>query len=153
MKGIQCALIGRVGTDPKLGTTRKGKPWFRTSVAVDDWKDGEEPQWCQVAYFGDKADELGERVKPGVECYVEGTIRLNEWTTQAGEHRAGLSVASFKLEPLGQIGRKRPKRQDDQDDDGNSSKPKTSSTPPTDDEPPPPNDKHAPRFDDDDIPF
>lgn len=148
MKGIQCALIGRVGKEPVMGTTKKGKPWFRISVAVDSWKEGEEPQWCSLAYFGDNAAELAERLKPGVECYAEGNIKLNEWTTPNGEHRAGLSVASFKIEPLGQIGRNRPKRQDG----GNGSKPKASSAP-HNDEPPTPDDSNAPRFNDGDIPF
>jgi single-stranded DNA-binding protein len=39
--------------------------------------------------------------------YVEGNLKLNTWEKD-GEKRAGLSVAGWKVEKLGRIGRNRP---------------------------------------------
>jgi single-strand DNA-binding protein len=102
---IECAFIGRVGTEPELKTSQAGKPWCRFSVAVgaDD-----ATQWVQVACFGERAEKLAGSLNKGDRCYVEGSIRLNEWTGKDGEKRAGLSVAAWKCEKLGQIGRNKP---------------------------------------------
>jgi single-strand DNA-binding protein len=125
MNTIECAFTGRVGTEPELKTSAAGKPWLRFSVAVgaDD-----SIQWVQVACFGDRAQALAESLLKGDRVYVEGNIRLNEWTTQAGEKRAGLSVAAWKVEKLGQIGRNRPpKSKDDAGDDRHQQKPQQQS--------------------------
>jgi single-stranded DNA-binding protein len=44
----------------------------------------------------------------GNKVYVEGTLRLSEWTGRNGEKRTGLSVAAWKTEKLGGIGRNKP---------------------------------------------
>ena len=42
--------------------------------------------------------------------YVEGRLKLDTWTGKDGQQHAGLSVASWKVEKLAQIGRnKQPK--------------------------------------------
>jgi single-stranded DNA-binding protein len=63
-------------------------------------------QWVQV--FGDRARELALSLQKGDPVYVEGNIRLNEWTTQAGEKRSGLSFAAWRSEKLGNIGCNKP---------------------------------------------
>ncbi len=45
------------------------------------------------------------------EIYCEGRIRLNQWTGKDGEPRAGLQLTAWVLQPLGQIGRRGPRRQ------------------------------------------
>jgi single-strand DNA-binding protein len=102
---IECAFAGRVGTEPELKTSATGKAWIRFSVAIGA---ADAVQWVQVAAFGDRAQALAESLHKGDRAYVEGNIRLNEWTTQVGEKRAGLSVAAWKVEKLSQIGRNRP---------------------------------------------
>jgi single-strand DNA-binding protein len=105
MNTIECAFTGRVGTEPELRTSAAGKPWLRFSVAVgaDD-----AVQWVQIACFGDRARELAESLQKGDRVYVEGNLKLNEWTTQAGEKRSGLSVAAWRCDKLGNIGRNKP---------------------------------------------
>jgi len=102
---IEAAFIGRLGQDPELKTSAAGKPWARFSVAVGQ---GEEAQWVSVAVFGEAAERLCAALHKGDKLYVEGTLRLSEWTGKGGEKRTGLSVAAWKAEKLGAIGRNKP---------------------------------------------
>ena len=100
---IECAFTGRVGQEPRLRTSKAGKPWLALSVAVGS---GDDAQWLQVAVFGEAASELASHLTKGDRVYVEGRLRLNRWTRDGREH-AGLSVAATAVHPLGKIGRKR----------------------------------------------
>ncbi|MDH4981239.1 single-stranded DNA-binding protein [Hyphomicrobium sp. D-2] len=106
---IETAFSGRVGTDPERRTSQAGKPWLRFSVAVGS---DDAVQWVQVAVFGQQAEDLSTRLHKGDRVYVEGTLRLNTWTDHDGRERSGLSVAAWKGERLGAIGRNKPRRQD-----------------------------------------
>jgi single stranded DNA-binding protein len=105
MNGIEAALTGRLGTEPELKISQAGKPWAAFNVGVGD---GDNVQWVRIAVFGERARELSAVLHKGDRVYVEGAIRLNEWTGKDGEKRAGLSVAAWKCEKLGQIGRNKP---------------------------------------------
>src|SRR5262245_58334659 len=102
---IEVALTGRLGTEPELKTSQAGKPWAAFNVGVGD---GDNIQWVRIAVFGERAQELSAILRKGDRVYVEGAIRLNEWTGKDGEKHAGLSVAAWKCEKLVQIGRNKP---------------------------------------------
>jgi len=48
----------------------------------------------------------------GARVYVEGILKLDEWTAQDGTKRHGLSVMSWHCR-LSQIGRNKPRSRDD----------------------------------------
>jgi single-stranded DNA-binding protein len=78
-------------------------------VAVDTQKDNEAATaWVRVSLFGDSVDELLPRLTKGAQVYVEGKLTLRPWTDADGRERAGLSLATGLVQPMGQIGR-RPK--------------------------------------------
>jgi single-stranded DNA-binding protein len=60
-----------------------------------------------VAVFEEKARAL-EGLAKGTELYVEGRLSLNTWTGKDGQQRTGLSVAVWRVEVLGRIGKSRP---------------------------------------------
>jgi single-stranded DNA-binding protein len=91
MNGIHCALQGRLGQDVELRRSASGKDWCRLSVVV----------------FEEKARAL-EGLAKGTELYVEGRLSLNTWTGKDGQQRTGLSVAVWRVEVLGRIGKSRP---------------------------------------------
>jgi single-strand DNA-binding protein len=99
---IECALIGRLTTDPEARTSQAGNAWCRFRVAVGD---GEAVQWVDVACFKDAAQRALERLHKGDKAYIQGNLTLRRWTGTDGVERSGLSVACFKIEPLYQIGR------------------------------------------------
>ncbi len=108
MKGITAAFTGKLGNDAELRRSKAGKPWVPISVAVID--DTEATTWVRVALFGDMAKETAYRLKKGTEVYCEGSLSLTTWTGKDGTAHTGLSLAAWKVEPLGQIGQRRPKR-------------------------------------------
>jgi len=130
---IEAAFIGRVGKEPELKTSSAGKAWaaFTCAVGSDD-----DTQWIRVAVFGDCAEQLADNLAKGDRVYCEGRLKLDSWTAKDGQQRTGLSVAAWKAEKLGQIGRNRPP------------KPKA---PPEGDNPVPPAARQRPA--DDEIPF
>ncbi len=107
MQGIEAAFCGILGRDPELKTSAAGKPWTRLNVACSS---GDATQWVQVAIFGDTAHELAANLHKGSRVYVEGRLTLNSWKAKDGTDRTGLNVAAWKVEPLCQIGERRPKK-------------------------------------------
>ncbi len=104
---IECAFIGRLGQEADIKTSAAGNPWTRLSLAVGQ---GDDTQWVSVAVFGEAAERLCAGLRKGDRVYVEGTLRLAEWAGRDGHRRASLSVAAWKAEKLGAIGRNRPAR-------------------------------------------
>jgi len=106
MNGIEAALEGRVGQAPTMRTSKAGKPWCTFSVAVgaDD-----NLTWVGVSAFGKQAEDL-EGLEKGVRIYVEGRLTLETWTASDGAQRTGLKLAAFTVQPIGQIGRRKPAR-------------------------------------------
>jgi len=102
---IECAFIGRLAADPEAKTSAAGNPWVKLRAGVGE---GESVQWLKIAAFGDVAREAAGTLHKGYRVYVEGKLKLEEWTNSDGQHKAGLSVAAWKVEKLGQIGRKKP---------------------------------------------
>jgi single stranded DNA-binding protein len=110
MDGLVCAFIGRVGQDAELKWTQNGTSLVNVSVLVQDSKASEgERQWIRVGHFGDDAEDLSQQLVKGTEVYVEGRLKMNTWTGQDGAPRSGLNVTAWKLEPVGQIGRRAPR--------------------------------------------
>lgn len=105
MKGIECAFVGVVDR-VDLRTAKTGRQWLSMGVTT-----GEEPeqQWVNVAAFFGHIEELVATPK-GTRVYVEGKIKLRTWEDDTGNSRASLSVSASLIQPLAQIGEKRPKR-------------------------------------------
>ncbi len=108
---IEAAFLGRVGRDPELRRAKGGELALLTlSVAVgDDGDDANPPEWVKIAVFGERAEALAEQLAKGARIYCEGKLRLERWEGRDGAPRAGLAVTATLLQPLGQIGRRRPK--------------------------------------------
>jgi single-strand DNA-binding protein len=107
MNRIEAAFFGRVGQPPELRTSQAGKPWARLSIAVG--QGDEDAEWLSVAVFGDLAKRVSNTLHKGDRVYVEGTLKLERWTKDGAE-RCRLSVAAWKCERLGGIGRNRPRK-------------------------------------------
>ena len=109
MNGVHGAFQGRIGTDPEQRFTATGKALLTFSVAVDENRpggDGAETQWVRVTAW----EQLGAVLHKGDEIYCEGRLKLNTWTTAAGEQRSGLNCSAWTVQPLGAIGRRSPNR-------------------------------------------
>nr|QBM02682.1 single-stranded DNA-binding protein [uncultured archaeon] len=106
MRGIEAAFTGTIGRDAQLRTAKSGREWLSFSVAVGDEPD---QQWVQVAAFFGHISDLASQLTVGTQVYAEGKIKLRSWEGPDGPH-TGLSVIASVIQPLGLIGRKRPKK-------------------------------------------
>lgn len=104
MKGIECAFHGRLGRSPELRTSKAGRPYAVFSVVVA--LGAEDTQWISVVSFGEAAQSL-VGLPAGTSIYVEGTLRLEEFTKKDGSAATALKVAASVALPLGQIGNRR----------------------------------------------
>ena len=112
---IEAAFTARLGRDAELRNVKGGTlAMLSFSVAVEDratTTDGEgEAHWVRVVRFGPDAETLAPRLTKGERVYVEGRLKLDHWTGQDGAERTGLGVVASLIQPLGQIGRRRPKK-------------------------------------------
>src|SRR6516165_10915356 len=105
---IDCAFYGFLATDADQRTSQAGKQWVRLRIGVG--KD-DDLQWVSVAVFG-KAAETAGALKKQDRVYIEGSIRLDNWTGNDEAERHGLSVAAFKCEATHRIGRNRIRNQE-----------------------------------------
>src|SRR5258706_12993788 len=111
MDGLHAAFIGRLGADAELKYTQGGLALLRASVCVKDLRaeeKGEPAQWVKLILFGESAEQLAERLVKGVEVYCEGRLKLSRWTDREGKERTDLELVAWTVQPLGQIGRRRP---------------------------------------------
>jgi single-stranded DNA-binding protein len=107
---IHAAFTGRIGKDAEVRTDRGGMPWASFLWRLGAKADGEAPAtWVRVALFGDVVAALAPRLTKGSEVYCEGRLALGTWTGGNGEARAGLNLAAWEVQPMGHIGRRKPK--------------------------------------------
>jgi single-stranded DNA-binding protein len=105
---IEAALFGMLGKDAETKTSAAGKPYLRLNIRTGD---GDAAQWINAMCFDAEAIAQAERLCKGARVYIEGTLKLDEWTGQDGAKRHGLSLMSWHCR-LSQIGRNRPRRDD-----------------------------------------
>ena len=105
---IEAAMFGTLGKDAETKTSAAGKPYLRLNIRTGD---GDAAQWVNAMCFDAEAIAQAERLCKGARVYIEGTIKLDEWTGQDGARRHGLSLMSWHCR-LSQIGRNRPRRDD-----------------------------------------
>src|SRR5258705_7331090 len=103
---IAAALVGMLGKDAETKTSAAGKPYLRLNIRTGD---GVAAQWINAMCFDADAIAQPERLCKGARVYIEGTLKLDEWTGQDGAKRHGLSLMSWHCR-LSQIGRNRPRR-------------------------------------------
>ena len=103
---FEAAITGTLGRDPARGTSGSGKPWLRMSLAVGN---GDNTAWVSVI-TSVNVDELAEQLHKGDKAYAEGHLSFSKWTGRDGVERSGLSLAAWRVEPLGQIGKRRPRK-------------------------------------------
>ena len=87
MKNIRnkVQLIGNVGEDPQLETTKNGFKYVKLSIATNNTytnKEGEkvkDTQWHPVLFWGKKAEITKKYVVKGQEIYVEGSLNYRNY--------------------------------------------------------------------------
>jgi single-strand DNA-binding protein len=108
-------LIGRLTRDPEVRTFANGGKVAKFGFAVNymmqkknpttgEWEGGE-TAFVDIDVFNKPngrqlADLAEQRLRKGQQVYVEGRLRLNEWTDKEGQKKSRLIVVADGLEFL-----------------------------------------------------
>jgi single-strand DNA-binding protein len=134
-------LMGNLTRDPEVRYTPAQTAVGTLGMAINEKyknKAGETVEktvFVDVEVWGRQAETCAEYLYKGSPVFVEGSLKLDQWTNQQGEKRSKLAVSATRVQFLGA-----PKRGAETADAPHGSMP-------------PPTDFEAPSADEDDIPF
>ncbi len=87
-------LIGRVGKDPEINTSKAGKKLASFSLATSEsWKDKqgqkqEKTEWHNVVIYNENLAKIIESyVRKGSQIYIEGQLQTRKWQDKESKDR------------------------------------------------------------------
>lgn len=101
-------LVGRVGREPELrpaGSTKVctvGLANSRHRKVGDNFE--EETSWFDIDFWGDTAQRVAERVKPGHRLAISGRLKQDSYTAKDGTKRNKVRVVADKVQFLEKAG-------------------------------------------------
>lgn len=100
-------LVGNLGRDPELRYTPQGTPVCSFSMATNERrkdKTGEmqdQTTWFKVTLWGRQAETASQYLTKGKPVYIEGRLRVEEWTDRDGKPRHTLEVNATDMQFIG----------------------------------------------------
>jgi single-strand DNA-binding protein len=100
-------LIGNVGQDPDIRSTRSGTRVANLRMATNErrkdqdgnWTDHTE--WHDVVVWGRQVDVVEQYVQKGRQLYIEGALRTRSWEGQDGQKKYRTEVHAREMKLLG----------------------------------------------------
>ena len=105
-------LIGRLTRDPEVRTFSNGGKVAKIGFAVNNRKkDPQSGQWVDDPVFldveafnrgenGKQADLVEQYLKKGHQAYIEGSLKLDQWTDKDGQKRSKLKIVMNNVQFL-----------------------------------------------------
>ena len=100
-------LFGNLGRDPELRYTPQGTPVCSFTMATNERrrdKAGEfqdSTTWFRVSLWGRQAETASQYLTKGRPVYIEGRLRIDEWTDRDGRARYTLEVHATDMQFVG----------------------------------------------------
>lgn len=100
-------LVGNLGKDPELRYTPQGTAVCSFSMATNEKrrdKSGEFQNiatWFKVTLWGNQAETAAKYLTKGRPIYIEGRLRIEEWTDRDGNNRQSLEVNATDMQFIG----------------------------------------------------
>ena len=100
-------IVGNLGRDPELRYTPQGNAVCSFSMATNEKrrdKAGEFQNvttWFRITLWGNQAENASKYLTKGRQCYIEGKLRVEEWTDRDGINRQSLEVNATDMQFLG----------------------------------------------------
>ncbi|HVF50550.1 MAG TPA: single-stranded DNA-binding protein [Pyrinomonadaceae bacterium] len=100
-------LCGNLGRDPELRYTPQGTPVCSFTLATNERrrdKSGETQDlttWFRVTLWGRQAETASQYLTKGRPIYIEGRLRVEEWTDKEGKSRYTLEVHATDMQFIG----------------------------------------------------
>lgn len=103
-------IVGRVGRDPEIKTTKSGKSVCEVTVATSSKRGGEEEtQWHRVTCWDKTAEIAGRYLSKGATVGIEGRLTYETWERDGQKH----TTARIVCDQLTLMGGKKPDGQGD----------------------------------------
>ena len=100
-------LVGNLGRDPELRYTPQGTPVCTFSLATNERrkdKNGEmqdQTTWFRVTLWNRLAETASQYLQKGRPIYIEGRLRVEEYTDRDGKPRHSLEVTASDMHFIG----------------------------------------------------
>jgi len=100
-------IVGNLGRDPELRYTAQGTPVCTISVATSEKRkdrNGEMQEtttWFRVSLWNRLAENASQYLQKGRPVYIEGRLRVDEWTDRDGKPRYTLEVFATDMQFIG----------------------------------------------------
>src|SRR5215467_9068041 len=101
-------IVGYLGRDPELRYTPQGTALCKISIATTERRKNvageaeEHTTWFRVTAWGRQAELANEYLAKGRQVYIEGRLRLEEYTDREGQKRFSAEVSASEIQFLGQ---------------------------------------------------
>lgn len=103
-------LVGNLGRDPELRYTTQGTPVCHFSIATNDRRRDragemqDQTTWFRVSLWGRQAELASQYLTKGRQVYIEGRLRVDEWSDRDGKQRYTLEVQGTDMQFIGTRG-------------------------------------------------
>jgi len=102
-------LIGNLTRDPEIRYTPSGSPVTQIRLAVNrryrdrdnNWRD--DTVFLDVEVWGRQAETLSSQLHKGSSVFVDGRLKMDEWTSKDGTKRSKLVVTALAVMALASI--------------------------------------------------
>ena len=100
-------IIGNLGRDPELRYTPQGTPVCSFTVATNERRKDRTGEmqdattWFRVTLWGRQAETASQYLTKGRPIYVEGRLRVEEWTDRDNRQRYTLEVHATDMQFIG----------------------------------------------------
>jgi single-strand DNA-binding protein len=100
-------IVGNLGRDPELRYTPQGTPVCSFTVATNERRKDragemqDSTTWFRVTLWGRQAETASQYLTKGRPIYVEGRLRVEEWTDRDGRQRYTLEVHATDMQFIG----------------------------------------------------
>lgn len=96
-------LVGHLGKEPELKYTTQGTAVCSFSLATNEKrKDQDVTTWFKVTLWGKQAETASQYLTKGKPVYIEGRLRVEEYTDKEGKNRYSLEVNATDMQFIGQ---------------------------------------------------
>jgi single-strand DNA-binding protein len=100
-------LVGNLGRDPELRYTPQGTPVCSFSMATNERRKDKAGDftdvttWFRVTLWGRQAETAQQYLTKGRPVYIEGRLRVEEYTDKEGKQRHSLEVNATDMQFIG----------------------------------------------------
>lgn len=103
-------LVGNLGKDPELRYTPQGTAVCNFTLATNEKKRDQAGElqnittWFKVTLWRQQAENASKYLQKGSPVYIEGRLRIEEWTDRDGNNRYTLEVQATDMQFIGSGG-------------------------------------------------